>query len=68
MKGCLALLAVGADRELVPQRFRRRPETREDAIRRTIEYGRRALGIRPFDADEVAEVLLVLPDLTVAHR
>ena len=65
MKGCLALLVVGADRELVTQRFRKEPVSREDAICRTIEHGRRALGTRPFDADEVAEVLLVLPNLTV---
>ena len=64
MKG-VAILVVGADRELAVQRFRRAPQTRDDAIRRTIEYGRRAIGTRPFDADEVAQVLLVLPNLTV---
>ena len=67
MKGCIAILVVGPDRELAVQRFRRVPQTREDAIDRTIEYGRRAIGTRPFDPDEVAQVLLVLSNLTVRY-
>jgi hypothetical protein len=67
VRGCLALLVVGADRVLVPQKFHKRPKTREDAVRRTIEYGKRALGIQPFSSDEVAEVLLVLPNLTLTY-